>query len=557
MSLSRRLIEAALSFALVLTLVPPASAQDANASAIEAARDLLAKESYVRPPEVIQKLVTAPRHLNVSLTQPSPDRRYFLKEKSEGLPSVTAFGKPHFYFAGLQVDPAANRARALTTRGAVGLSLIDATTGASTTIETPKNATVSGTSWSPDGKQLAYIANFETASQVFVADLATRKSVQVTKTPLLATLVTSVDWTVDGKNVVVVLVPEPRAAQPKKPAIATGPQVRVWTDGKQSAQRNFWSLLEEPFDRDLMEWFVTGQLAVIDVKSKAVRKVGSPAMIRSVDASPDGQYFRVSTMQKPFSYVVQYSSFGTTEEVWDGTGKVLATIEKRALREAPDSGDTGFGGRAGGEGARRALAWMPSGTGLYYLASDAPARGDSSATPATVGGRAGGAGRGGAGGGGNNRPDRLIKWSPPFGESDTTTLYRHTGPLSGVLFTDDAKMVFGAATANNQGEIFAVRLDDPARRYTVVRQRGYTPSLGGGGGRFGGGGRGGAVGDDTLAFYNNPGTLVTKRGSAGGQVAMLTADSAVFMRGTQYFRDFLQNAPRDFVDRVDIRTGTK
>ncbi|HEY5547194.1 MAG TPA: prolyl oligopeptidase family serine peptidase [Gemmatimonadaceae bacterium] len=556
MSLPRRLIEAALSFALVLTLVPPASAQDANASAIEAARDLLAKESYVRPPEVIQKLVTAPRHLNVSLTQPSPDRRYFLKEKSEGLPSVTAFGKPHFYFAGLQVDPAANRARALTTRGAVGLSLIDATTGASTTIETPKNATVSGTSWSPDGKQLAYIANFETASQVFVADLATRKSVQVTKTPLLATLVTSVDWTVDGKNVVVVLVPEPRAAQPKKPAIATGPQVRVWTDGKQSAQRNFWSLLEEPFDRDLMEWFVTGQLAVIDVKSKAVRKVGSPAMIRSVDASPDGQYFRVSTMQKPFSYVVQYSSFGTTEEVWDGTGKVLATIEKRALREAPDSGDTGFGGRAGGEGARRALAWMPSGTGLYYLASDAPARGDSSATPATVGGRAGGAGRGGAGGG-NNRPDRLIKWNPPFGESDTTTLYRHTGPLSGVLFTDDAKMVFGAATANNQGEIFAVRLDDPARRYTVVRQRGYTPSLGGGGGRFGGGGRGGAVGDDTLAFYNNPGTLVTKRGSAGGQVAMLTADSAVFMRGTQYFRDFLQNAPRDFVDRVDIRTGTK
>ena len=556
MSLSRRLIEAALSFALVLTLVPPASAQDANASAIEAARDLLAKESYVRPPEVIQKLVTAPRHLNVSLTQPSPDRRHFLKEKSEGLPSVTAFGKPHFYFAGLQVDPAANRARALTTRGAVGLSLIDATTGASTTIETPKNATVSGTSWSPDGKQLAYIANFETASQVFVADLATRKSVQVTKTPLLATLVTSVDWTVDGKNVVVVLVPEPRAAQPKKPAIATGPQVRVWTDGKQSAQRNFWSLLEEPFDRDLMEWFVTGQLAVIDVKSKAVRKVGSPAMIRSVDASPDGQYFRVSTMQKPFSYVVQYSSFGTTEEVWDGTGKVLATIEKRALREAPDSGDTGFGGRAGGEGARRALAWMPSGTGLYYLASDAPARGDSSATPATVGGRAGGAGRGGAGGG-NNRPDRLIKWNPPFGESDTTTLYRHTGPLSGVLFTDDAKMVFGAATANNQGEIFAVRLDDPARRYTVVRQRGYTPSLGGGGGRFGGGGRGGAVGDDTLAFYNNPGTLVTKRGSAGGQVAMLTADSAVFMRGTQYFRDFLQNAPRDFVDRVDIRTGTK
>lgn len=218
---SRRFTHGVIAGALLLLSTQPLQAQDANAASIEAAKEVLAKESYVRPPEVIQKLVTAPRHLVVSLTQPSPDRRYFLKEQSEGLPSVTAFGKPHIYFAGLQVDPAANRARSLTTRGASGLSVIDATTGAPTVIETPKNATVTGASWSPDGKQLAYIANFETASHVFVADLATKKSAQVTKAPLLATLVTSIDWTADGKNVVVVLIPEPRSPQPPKPAVAT------------------------------------------------------------------------------------------------------------------------------------------------------------------------------------------------------------------------------------------------------------------------------------------------------------------------------------------------
>jgi dipeptidyl aminopeptidase/acylaminoacyl peptidase len=299
----KRMPKAMFPIAILLIVTSTATAQD-NVGSIDAAKELLAKESYVKPPEAIQRLVTAPRHLSVSLTQPSPDRRHFLKEQSEGLPSVKAFGKPHLYFGGLQVDPAANRSRALTTRGAAGLSLIDATTGASTTIETPKGATISGSSWSPDGKQLAYIANFETASHVFVADIATKKSVQVTKTPLLATLVTTVDWTIDGSKLIVVLVPEPRAPQPVKPAVATGPQVRLWTEGKASPQRTFWSLLEEPYEKEQLEWYATGQLAVINVKTKAVTKIGTPAMIMSADASPDGQYFRVTTMQKPFSYIV-------------------------------------------------------------------------------------------------------------------------------------------------------------------------------------------------------------------------------------------------------------
>src|SRR4029450_9528718 len=90
------------------------------------------------------------------------------------------------------------------------------------------------------------------------------------------------------------------------------------------------------------------------------------------------------TMQKPFSYIVQYTSFGVNDEIWDGTGKVLATVQKRALREAPDStaDDNGFGGRQGGDGPRRGLAWMPSGPGMYYIASDAPARGASANDPA-------------------------------------------------------------------------------------------------------------------------------------------------------------------------------
>ena len=427
-------------------------AQQANQADVPpwlvADRALLAAEGYQVPPADITKLVTAPRHLNVTLAQPSPDRKHFLKEQTEGLPSVNAFGKPHYYFGGLQVDFKANRARALTTRGAVGLQIIDATTGQSQLLETPKGATVSATSWSPDGKQLAYIANFDDASHIFVADIGTGKSVQVTKTPLLATLVTGLDWTADGKSIVTVLVPDNRGPEPKKPDVAKGPLVRVWTDGVKSPQRQYASLLDEPFEKDLMKYYVTGQLAIVDVKTKLAKKIGAPAMIQSVDASPDGQYFHVTTMTEPFSYVVQYTGFGSNEQLWDATGKMLAEVGKRPLREGPpDTTDAGggFGGRGGSNSVRRGLAWMPQGAGLYYIEAEPGARGQADSANA---GRTGGAapgGRGGRGAGGAaNRRERLVHWAPPFGPNDTKVLYQADGPISNVLFTDDAKTIFVA-----------------------------------------------------------------------------------------------------------------
>jgi dipeptidyl aminopeptidase/acylaminoacyl peptidase len=531
------------------------------AAQLAADRALLAQETYQLPPADIVRLATAPRFQNVSLTQPSSNRKYFLREQSEGLPSVTSFGKPHYYFGGLQVDFKANRARVLTTRGATGLQLIDPVANTTTTIEIPAGATVSNPSWSPDGKQLAYIANFDAASHIYVADAATGKSVKVTTTPVLATLVTGIDWTVDGKSVIAVVLPDGRKPEPQRPAVATGPLVRLWTEGTKASERNYASLLQDPYEMQLLEYYVTGQLALIDVRTKAVKKIGLPGMISAVDASPDGQYFRVTTMQKPFSYVVQYGAFGTVEEIWDATGKVLTQIQKRALRVgAPDSADGG-GGRGGAPEAKRSLAWMPQGTGMYYLDA-VPARNrgaDSTDAAPAAAARGGRGGRGAAGAGGAARPDRLIKWNAPFGAGDTTVLYTHDGPISDLTFTDDAKTIFVAGTSAGQGQIVAVDLADPATKHVVIRQRNYTPAFLGGGraGRGGGGGGRGAGADDSLAFYSNPGAMMTKRGTMGGRVAMVSTDGAIYLLGTQFNRDWQQHAPREFVDKVDVKTGTK
>ena len=112
-----------------------------------------------------------------------------------------------------------------------------------------------------------------------------------------------------------------------------------------------------------------------------------------------------------------------------------------------------------------------------------------------------------------------MQWLPPYGAADTKVLYESATPISSVAFTDDAKSVFVTDNSNGTGEIYMVDLADPATKHSIVRQRGYTPAFAGGGrgGRAGGGGGRGGAGDDSLSFYNNPGAMMTKRGTLGGR----------------------------------------
>src|ERR1051325_4004275 len=257
-----------LVFGLTLLAGPLAAQQQQGSANLVAQREILAKEGYEVPPPELLKLATAPWHLNTLLSNLSPDKKYFLKEETEGMQSMADYSRPHVWLGGLTIDPKASRARSLSTRGALGIQLTEATTGKVSRIEAPKGARIASTRWSPDGKQVAFIGNFDNASHVFVADIATGKPVQITTTPLLATAVTSIEWMPDGKGIIIILPPDNRKAEPKAPEVAAGPKVALWTDGKKSNERYHFSLLEDPYQQELLEWYITGQLAVIDAKTK-------------------------------------------------------------------------------------------------------------------------------------------------------------------------------------------------------------------------------------------------------------------------------------------------
>lgn len=502
--------------------------------ALFAQNGTLTEEAYTTPPPEIADFVLAPRHENVTVSNPSPDRRWFVKLRTDGLPRMADFARLHYNLAGLQIDPAASRARSLTTRRASGLELVSLEDGHTVRVQVPQGASVSDPTWSPDGSRIAFFVHFPDATHIYVADAATGRANRITRSPVLATLVTELDWTGDGKRIATVLVPEGRGREPRPPATPQGPKVRLTEEGE-NRLRTYVDLLETPYEKELLKYHTTGQLSLIDVDSRAVRRIGRPAMFRSIDVAPDGQYVRVTTIQEPFSYIVPVNNFATADEIWDLQGRVVVELARNPVqsgtRDSDDDDDD--------DAARRNIAWRPDGKGLSFLQQEpAPRRerqqGDSAAASADS--AAGGERQQRA-----RRKDRVMHWLPPYDSASLTVLYESETRMSNVRYSADASILFITESSGGTTREYAVFLSDPSKQYTISRTRGRA-----------GGGPGGFGADPDRV------SLVTRPGPVGLPVVQLSSDGRhVFLEGTTYAENPAEVAPRPYLDRVEITTGEK
>src|SRR5581483_13433 len=328
-----------------------------------------------------------------------------------------------------------------------------------------------------------------------IADAQSGFSRQLTFTPVLATLVTTFQWSKDGKRIQTVLLPDDgKRDAPKPNGVATEPKVRVAREGL-NPSRTYRYLLESPYAVKLLEHLATGQLALIDVFDGKVTKIGCPNLLRSVSMAPGESHFRVTTMKKPFSYFVPMARFGTQEGVWDLEGKCLCTLADRNLREnepqppttiatqpagpqrGPGQGPARGGrtGRPTGQPApttptppnpdpdpdptadpngrrtppldpdgKRDIVWRPDGAGLSFLQLE-PAKKDSK----------------------EPRKDRVNLWVSPFGKDDVKVVYESPHRISSVQYSEDCRILFLTQTIDNQRQVSAIDLAEPKTVYVI------------------------------------------------------------------------------------------
>lgn len=504
---------------ILAAAVPPLRAQ-------EQTTDVLTRESFLRPPDRIANVVMAPSYRNVTLGNPSPDGRYFLEQRGDGPISMAVLAKPFYRLGGEQIDFGANRSRSLTMRNGAGIDIIDGQTGNTVSIQIPDGARVSSARWSPDGSQVAFFAHFDDQTRIYVADARNGQSRDVTRQPVLATGYTSFQWTADGRSIVTVLPPENRGNPPVKPAVPTTPQVRLTKPGTNQI-RTYPDLLEGPYEKDLVRYYATGQLAVVDVQRRRARRVGEPAMITDVDISPDGMYAQVTTMREPFSYIVPVRQFGNATEIWSlENGAVMTLLSEQELRDGSPQDDDDDNGSD-----KRGFAWRPDGQGLSFLQMEPRQEGDSAQTePAEGEQRAR-----------SRRQDRVFQWLPPFDSTSMTEVYANNTRMQIVRYSEDAQTLFIREQQGQNAHEFAVFLDDPETKHTIWRGEG-------GGGGFGGFFRGGG---------RTP-SLMTKSLPNGTSVPRVSSDgNNVFLSGTEYHDNPMEDGPQSYIDKVEIRSGEK
>ena len=569
---------------------------------------VLLHEGYVMPPAELAAAVLAPREMNISLGNPSPDRKWFLDDIGDGPMPMSLFSKPFDELGGVFIDFKANRQRALTRRNTIGLQIISAADGSRKTLATPANTRVTNARWTPDATGVMYLTLGDDSTHIWITDVATNKPRQITKVPMLATFVTAFDLINNGKQIVAVFPPDGRSARPTRPAVPAGPEVYTALETDKNRLRTYASLMKTPHDQALLEWHATGQIGIVDVATGALTKFGKPAMITGVDMNPDGKYARVTRMTKPFSYIVPTSSFGSIEEVWDATGAALAKLNERPLNlgvqqnTTPDPPDPtqpptqapqaqaggGRGGGAAADNGRREMAWRADGQGLNYLQLEpAPV------TPNTGrGNRGGGTGTdpvsitfvtrsgnqtlsdadraalqaqaataqdapaGGRGAQANQPPrkDRLTQWLPPFSESSTKVLHENPTRMTGLRFSPDAQIIF--FTENNN--TVALYLADPTQKYVITRGGGGGRGDAGGRGAGGGGRGGGGGGDNAGTLLSSPKPFAPTVGGSGTPVLVSPDGTSVYLQGsTGGGRGANATPAKAWMDKVVIKTGER
>ena len=196
----------------------------------------------------------------------------------------------------------------------------------------PDNPKISNISWSPNDKKILFSHTTNSGVELWVIDVATAKATKLTDATVNANLGNPFSWFLDNETILVKMLPKNRKPLlDSKKDLPTGPIISS-TAGAKSQNRTYPDMLKNQNDEINFENIITSELYKVNLNGTATL-FKEAAMYAGEKISPDGNYIMLTTIQKPFSYVVPLYRFPSKTVVYDARGKEIKTVNEVPLNE--------------------------------------------------------------------------------------------------------------------------------------------------------------------------------------------------------------------------------
>ena len=283
---------------------------------------------YQTPPDVIQQLVDVP---SIPGWRLSPDRQWVVVSERPGLPDIELLTREELKLAGIRFDPRtfgpskssyATGLRLRTLRGDIETEVANL----------PENPKITVGNWTADSRYLFFKNTTESGIELWRLDAEQVRAEQILG-PVLHQVTGGSYGLPFGKNILIYkrrpLVVGP---PPERPRVPVGPVVQV-SEGTQSPVRTHQDLLRDEHDEALFEYYMRCEIWSLDLETREEHRLLPADLYTALSGSPDGNYFTLRRIKRPFSYLFPAGRFPFEINIYHTDGSFVAPLSEASLAD--------------------------------------------------------------------------------------------------------------------------------------------------------------------------------------------------------------------------------
>ncbi|OOV18428.1 prolyl oligopeptidase family serine peptidase [Flavobacterium sp. LM4] len=448
---------------------------------------------YQKPSKSILDLADYERAPSVSM---DTKKEYLLLSYRSTYKTLDDLNQDELRLAGLRINPNTNISSTVTYINNFKIRKINNTEEIQVS-GLPDNPKISNILWSPNDKKILFSHTTNSGVELWVLDVASAKAKKLTEGIVNANLGNPFSWFLDSETILVKMLPKNR--QPlldAKKDLPTGPIISN-TSGTKSQNRTYPDMLKNQNDEINFENIITSELYKVNLNGTATL-FKAAAMYAGERISPDGNYILLTTIQKPFSYVVPLNRFPSKTVVYDNNGVEIKVVNEVPLNEIIPKGFMAV--RKG----KREMAWRNDkpATLSYVVALD---EGD----PANKA----------------DFRDELFLWEAPF-TKDANTLLKIPQRFNNITWGDDHTAIVSDEWYDTRNtKTYLINPSNPDQQPKVISDR------------------------NSQDIYSDPGIFETRKNAYNKYVLAIENNTAY-----RIGEGFTKDGQFPFIDEFNLKT---